>query len=76
MNAKFLVPPAVADTMLAVLHNAGYSPGECQIIHPTRGFLYVVDAMKDGERWIAIDESRYIATALLMELLGWDLEDG
>jgi len=62
--------------MLAVLHDAGYSLGECQIIHLRRGFPYVMEAMKDGERWIANDESRYIATALLMELLGWNLEDG
>ena len=32
MNANSLVPPTVADTMLAVLRDAGYSLAECQII--------------------------------------------
>jgi len=61
--------------LLNLLHDDGYSLGEVVAIE-RGGFRWHMDASKDGERFISIHEDRYMAAAMLMELCGWDLEDG
>ena len=35
----------------------------------------VMEASRDGERWVVVAEDRYEALVELMEQLGWDLMD-
>ena len=63
-----------ADILLDLIHKDGFSTGESRILDPHSGLVWVVDASKDGERWVVHAESRYEAAVELMIKLGWDLE--
>ena len=66
---------ALADTLLKLIWQDGYSLGESVILH--KGTLCThIDASKDGERWSVIAPNRYTAAVELMDQLGWDFEDG
>ena len=57
--------------MLNLLHCDGYSLGEVRTIERT-GYVWHLDAYKDGERFLAFHEDRDIAAAMLMGICGWD----
>jgi|GEM_PF-3115163 len=64
----------VPDAMLSLLHTEGYSYGEMALDGPD-GPRWYVDASKDGHRWRVIAPTRYETVFLLMDKLGWDVEE-
>ena len=64
---------AVAETMLSLLHDEGYSLGRSKVYSFThRRLLAQVDAAKGGQRWCVTAPTLYLATCELMGQLGWD----
>jgi len=64
----------MADILMDLIQKDGFSTGEVRAFDSHCGLYWVIDASKDGHRWVVHAESRYEAAAELMITLRWDLE--
>ena len=73
-NARMELAPYSADILLDLIHRDGFSTGEARAFDSRCGLVWVLDASKDGQRWVVHAQSRFDAAVELMIMLGWDLD--
>ena len=67
--------PYTTDIILDQIRKDGFSTGEARAYDPHSGLVWVIDASKDGERWVVTCPSRLEAATELWITLGFDTEE-